>query len=196
MCPLGRQPKLAVLDTLPHTLRAIYLPLALIYARSENYCIGHNGALPWQLPDEFKHFNAVTMGAAIVMGRKTYQDHCSELPGRLNIVITSQQDLLLAPGVVRTHSLPCALILAKQKFDQIFVIGGAGCLREAFPLADTVYESVVHAKLQGDTFVDAFNFADWSTDLIEQHPADARHLHAFSVYRHRRSLKCRDDANA
>ena len=73
-----------------------YLSRGLIYARSENYCIGREGALPWRLPDEFKHFTGVTMGAAVVMGRKTYEDHCCELPGRLNIVITRQEDFPLA----------------------------------------------------------------------------------------------------
>ena len=165
------------------------MPFALIYARSENYCIGRDGALPWRLPDEFKHFNAVTMGAAVVMGRKTYEDHCCELPGRLNIVITRQEDLPLAQGVIRANSLQEALARAEQSRDQIFVIGGAGFLRDSLPLADTVYETVVHAELQGDTFVDAFEFEGWSTDLIEKHPADTEHRHAFSVYRHHRPIQ-------
>ena len=167
------------------------MPLALIYARSENYCIGRDGALPWQLPDEFKHFTAATMGAAVVMGRKTYEDHCCELPGRLNIVITRQKDFPLAPGVTRANSLQDALVLAEQKLHQVFVIGGANFLRDALPLADTVYETVVHAELHGDTFVDAFDFGDWSSELIEKHPADTQHLSAFSVYRHRRSIQDR-----
>lgn len=165
------------------------MPLALIYARSENYCIGRDGALPWELPDEFKHFTAATMGAAVIMGRKTYEDHCCELPGRLNIVITRQKDFPLAPGVTRANSLQDALFLAEKKLHQVFVIGGANFLRDALPLADTVYETVIHAELQGDTFVDAFDFGNWSSELIEKHPADTQHLSAFSVYRHRRSIQ-------
>ncbi len=165
------------------------MPLALIYARSENYCIGCDGAVPWQLPDEFKHFTAATMGAAVVMGRRTYEDHYCELPGRLNIVITRQKDFPLAPGVSRANSLQNALFLAEQKLLQVFVIGGATFLRDALPLADTVYETVVHAEFQGDTFVDAFDFKNWSSELIEKHPADTQHLSAFSVYRHRRSIQ-------
>ena len=164
------------------------MPLALIYARSENYCIGREGDLPWELPDEFKHFTAATMGAAIVMGRKTYEDHCCELPGRLNIVITRQKNFLLDPGVIRAGSLQDALVLAEQKRHQVFVIGGVKFLRDALPLADTVYETVVHAKLQGDRFVEAFDFRNWSSALIEEHPADTLHLFAFSIYRHRRSI--------
>ena len=122
------------------------------------------------------------------MGRKTYEDHCCELPGRLNIVITRQQNIPLDPSVIRASSLQDALVLAQQKRHQIFVIGGAKFLRDALALADTVYETVVNAKLQGDTFVEAFDFRSWSSELIEEHPADTQHLFAFSIYRHRRSI--------
>ena len=168
------------------------MPLALIYARSENYCIGNEGALPWELPDEFKHFTSATMGAAVVMGRKSYEDHCCELPGRLNIVITRQKNFPLDPSVIRANSLQHALIVAEQKRQQVFVIGGAKLLSDALPLADTVYETVIHAELQGDTFVDAFDFGNWSSELIVKHPADTQHLFAFSVYRHRRSMQERE----
>jgi dihydrofolate reductase len=165
------------------------LPLSLIYARSDNYCIGCDGALPWELPDEFEHFTATTMGAAVIMGRKTYEDHCCELPGRLNVVITRKKDFPLAPNVARANSLQDAIGLAERKHHKSFVIGGAKLLREALPLADTVYESVIHAEILGDTYVDAFDFRNWSTELIEKHPADNRHLSAFSVFRHRRPMQ-------
>lgn len=114
--------------------------------------------------------------------------HCCELPGRLNIVISRQKSFPLDPGVIRANSLQNALILAVQKRHQVFVIGGAKFLRDALSLADVVYETVVHAELQGDTFVEAFEFRNWSSELIEEHPADSLHLFAFSIYRHSRSI--------
>jgi dihydrofolate reductase len=187
--PISWQPTDALNWASPETQGIIGLPLGLIYARSENYCIGREGALPWQLPDEVKHFTDTTLGAVVIMGRKTYEDHRCALPGRLNIVITRQQDWPLAPGVHRAHSLSDALALAAHKRDRVFVIGGASCLRDALPLADTVYETVVHAQLQGDTFVDAFDFSRWSSKRIEKHRADTQHVYAFSIYRHQRSLQ-------
>lgn len=160
--------------------------LALIYARSENYCIGRDGFLPWNLPDEFKHFTDTTLGSAIIMGRKTYEDHYSALAGRFNIVITRQNELTLAPGVHRADSLPRALELAKEQHDKVFVIGGATLLEEALPLADTVFETVIHADLDGDTFVKHFDFTGWSTGLVGKHGKDERHAYAFSIYCHRR----------
>ena len=64
------------------------IELAQIYARSENRVIGVDGRIPWRLPDDFKHFKQTTMGCPIIMGRKTYEDHESALPGRLNLLVT------------------------------------------------------------------------------------------------------------
>lgn len=161
-------------------------PLSLIYARAENYCIGCDGDLPWQLPDEFAHFTRTTAGGAVIMGRKTYQDHNSYLSGRVNIVVSRNEALRLAPNVQRAESLPAAITLAEQGDCEIFVIGGSGLFREAFPRVHTVYETVVHADIGGDTFVDHFDFTAWHTQVLEQHPADGAHAWAFTIYQHTR----------
>lgn len=163
-------------------------PLSLIYARSENYCIGREGDLPWSLPDEYAHFTRTTTGGAVIMGRKTYQDHNSYLSGRLNIVVTRDKALPLAPNVLRAGSLAEALAFAEPEGGETFVIGGSELLREAFPMAGRVYETVVHATIEGDTFVDPFDFSSWRTDVLEEHLADAVHIHGFSIYRHVRDL--------
>ena len=59
-----------------------------IVAMAENRVIGHAGAIPWHLPEDFKFFKATTMGHAIVMGRKTYESIGRPLPGRENIVLS------------------------------------------------------------------------------------------------------------
>ena len=158
--------------------------VSLIYARSENYCIGREGDLPWELPDEFAHFTRTTTGGAVIMGRKTYQDHNSYLSGRVNIVVTRNRELTLAPKVLRASSLSEAIALAEQGGSEIFVIGGSSLLSEAFPMATTVYETVVHARIEGDTFVAPFDFKAWCSEVLEEHPADATHDYGFSVYRH------------
>ena len=160
--------------------------LALIYARSENYCIGCDGDLPWQLPDEFAHFTRTTMGSTVIMGRRSFQDHNSVLQGRLNIVVSRNEALALPDAVRRAGSLQQAIGIAAGAARPIFVIGGAGLYREALPLADTVYETVVDAQIEGDTFIDAFDFSGWQTEQMQRHPADERHRFAFTVYRHTR----------
>ncbi len=46
--------------------------LALVVAMARNRVIGNEGDLPWRLPDDLKHFKAVTSGKPLLMGRKTW----------------------------------------------------------------------------------------------------------------------------
>jgi dihydrofolate reductase len=160
------------------------MSLSIIYARSQNYCIGHKGDLPWNLPDEFAHFTRTTTGGAVIMGRKTYQDHNSYLSGRVNIVVSRNRYLTLAPKVLQASSLAEAIALAERGRGEIFVIGGNGLLAEAFPKATTAYETVVRADIDGDTFVSPFDFNSWRTEKLEEHLADDRHAHGFGIFRH------------
>ena len=162
------------------------MSIALIYARSRNYCIGVDGDLPWRLPAEFAFFKQTTLGSAVIMGRKSYEDHNSELPDRLNIVVTRQPDYTPVPGVRVADSLVAALALARDQGKPVFVIGGVGLFREAMPLADTVFETIVEADIEGDTFVDAFDFSGWGSERVLQHDVDAKHRFAFTAYRHSR----------
>lgn len=162
------------------------MPLSLIYARSKNRCIGTNGRIPWRLPDDFAHFKRTTMGKPIIMGRKTYEDHDSALPGRLNIVVSRQADYHVDEGVVLAASLDEAIKIAYRDNDDIFVIGGVSFFTNAFSMADTIYETVVNAEVEGDAVLPEFNFSNWKTELMQNHPADERHRFGFKVYRHYR----------
>ncbi|MEM7681550.1 MAG: dihydrofolate reductase [Planctomycetota bacterium] len=161
--------------------------LSLIYARSRNRVIGADGGIPWRLPDDFAHFKRTTLGKPIVMGRKTYEDHNSALPGRLNLVVTRNIDYAVAKGVEVMPSLEAALARAAQDSDQAFVIGGVGLFEAALPKAQAVYETVVDADIAGDAVLPQFDFTDgWTTRVLQEHRADERHAHAFTVYRHDR----------
>lgn len=160
--------------------------LSLIYARSRNHCIGSQGRLPWHLPEEFSHFEKTTQGRPVIMGRLTYEDQESALPGCLNIVVSRRSGYETAAGVELVHSLDEAVALAKTASENFFVIGGAALLSEALPSAGQVYETVVSADIPGDTFIARFDFSAWNTSLVSSHPADERHAFPFTVYRHRR----------
>ena len=161
--------------------------ISLIFARSLNRCIGNKGDIPWRLPDEFSHFENTTRGKPIIMGRKTYEDHKSLLPGRLNIVISTQPDYQTVDGVVLVHSLQEAILLAQAASEDIFIIGGVSFFVAALPFASVVYETIVEAEVAGDTVLPAMDFGAWDSELLQAHPVDARHKFAFKVYRHSRS---------
>ena len=161
--------------------------LSLIYARSENYCIGKAGHIPWHLPDEFAHFKRTTLHGAVIMGRRTYEDHQTYLPDRMNIVVTTTPGYRVAEGVFTVDSLPAALALARQHCEEVFVVGGARPFAEAFPDAQRVYETVVHTHVEaGDAFVPAFDFSGWQCERLDQHPPDARHAFGFTIWRYQR----------
>ena len=165
---------------------APYSTISLIYARSLNHCIGDNGGIPWCLPDDYAHFEKTTVGKPIIMGRRTYEDHESVLPGCLNIVVSKQQGYQAAEGIELVQSLPDAIDLASENSDEIFVIGGVGLLSLALSEANTVYETIVDTTISGDTVLPNFDFSDWNTELLQNHPIDKQHEFAFKVYRHHR----------
>ena len=85
--------------------------VALIVAVATNAVIGTGNALPWHLPEDLRHFKALTLGKPLVMGRHTYESIGRPLPGRTNIVVTTQ--LGWHPdGVLIAHSVADALALA------------------------------------------------------------------------------------
>jgi dihydrofolate reductase len=62
--------------------------VSLVVAVAENGVIGRGGGLPWHLPDDLRHFKAVTLGKAVLMGRRTFESIGRALPGRRNLVMS------------------------------------------------------------------------------------------------------------
>ena len=122
--------------------------LFLIYARADNGVIGHDGSLPWHLPADLKRFKALTMGKAMIMGRKTFDSFPAPLPGRRHIVLTRDRRWQ-AQGAEVAHSVSEALALAGDS--AVAVIGGAEVYAQFMPLAEWIELTEVHAKPEGDT---------------------------------------------
>ena len=159
--------------------------LALIWAQSENGAIGRSGRLPWRLPKEMAHFRRMTLGKPVIMGRRTFESLDGPLPQRTNIVLTRREDFD-APGVKTATSLAEALALAESvahidAVDEAVVIGGAEVYAQALPIADRLYVTLVHAELEGDTFIPAFEQDDWVLKRSECVAADEDNSHAFSL---------------
>lgn len=159
------------------------MKLSMIYARSENYCIGKAGGIPWRLPGDFQHFKRTTMGHTLIMGRATYEEIGAALPGRLTVVLTSRSGYAAADGVVVAPSIELALERASAHSDEAFIAGGARLYREMFERVERVYETVVHAEIEGDTFVPAFDFSGWAWTGLIDHAADERHAYAWTAGR-------------
>ena len=123
----------------------------LIFARAANGVIGVKGTLPWHLPEDLAHFRRTTMGAPVIMGRKSWDSLPAKfrpLPGRTNIVVTRQPDWQEA-GAHRAGSLEEAIALCGQNAD-IWVIGGAQIYAEAAPLATRAVVTEIDRDFEGD----------------------------------------------
>ena len=139
--------------------------LAVICAMSKNGVIGKDNGLPWNLPGDLKHFKETTLGCPIIMGRKTWDSIGRPLPGRTNIIVTRRGEVE-SDGIKIADSFKSALDLAKScsataRDNEIFVIGGAQIYKEAFPLANRLYLTRVNSFVDGDTYLEGFDEADW-----------------------------------
>ncbi len=167
--------------------------LTLVVAAAENGVIGRDGALPWHLPADLKHFKRSTLGKPILMGRKTHQSIGRALPGRLNLVLTRQQDYA-APGCELVHSLDEAVARAERDgAGELMIIGGAGLYREALPRAERILLTRVHGAFEGDTRLPAFSPVDWYEVSRSRREADAANPVAMSFIELVRR-RTRDDA--
>jgi dihydrofolate reductase len=133
--------------------------VSLVAALARNRVVGAGNRLPWHLPEDLKRFKRLTMGAPIIMGRKTHVSIGRPLPGRRNIVVTRQPDATW-PGCEVVHSLDDAIASAGDA-PEVFVIGGAELYAAAFPRADRLHLTLIDADYDGDTFFPAFDPADW-----------------------------------
>ncbi len=140
----------------------------MVVAVAENGVIGHQGDMPWRLPSDLKHFKAITMGHAIIMGRKTWASIGRALPGRQNIVISRNSD---APADGATWVTSPETAIAAVEGDCAMIIGGGEIYRLFEDQAEVVHLTRVHDNPEGDTFFTLSRPEDWVEIRHETHTA-------------------------
>ena len=164
--------------------------LSLLVAMSKNRVIGKNNQLPWHLPEDLKHFKALTMGHPIIMGRKTYESIGKPLPNRSNIVISRNSDFQ-ADGVKIVASIDDALKVAESIAEisdtqEAFIMGGAQIYQQTLPLAQRLYITEVKKTVTGDAFFPSIDLSQWQEIGREAHYYEPQDTHyAFVVYERR-----------
>lgn len=159
--------------------------ISIIVAVSRNGVIGARGKLLWHLSADLKRFKELTMGHAIVMGRKTHESIGRALPGRENIVVTRQKDYAAA-GCVVVNSLDEAFTSAGDK--EIFVIGGEEVYREALPVADTVYLTLIDHDFEGDVRFPEVDPAVWEEVERKEGTVDEKNVYPHVFFKYLRKL--------
>jgi dihydrofolate reductase len=163
---------------------------SIIVAFDEARGIGKDGVMPWHLPADLKHFKDVTSAVTgsslnvLIMGRKTWESIPAKfrpLPGRLNVVITSQRGYVLPDGVVRASSLQEAVQVfcdSEKKAGDIFVIGGAQVFSEAIkhPLCEKIFLTLIHSRFGCDV-----QFPDIPARFLQDGPSRSAYDHGQEI---------------
>lgn len=142
--------------------------LSLIVAVARNGAIGKSGDLLWHIPEDLRHFKAVTGGHTVLMGRTTYLSFPRRpLPDRFHIVLSttaSVEDLQVPEArrgdVVCVRSVEEALRRLPAD-EEAFVIGGGRVYEQFLPFCSTAYITEVDADFEADTFFPALRPGEW-----------------------------------
>ncbi len=142
--------------------------ISLIVAASENNAIGKYNTMLWHLPEDLKFFKNTTWGMPVIMGRKTFESVGKPLPGRPNIIVTTNQNWN-AENTITTASVEDAIKAADEtNAKEIFITGGGEIYKQTLPIADKVYLTRVHTVIDGDVFFPEMDSNTWKV-FFEKH---------------------------
>lgn len=150
--------------------------ISLIAALAADRIIGMENAMPWDLPADLAWFKRNTLKKPVIMGRLTFESIGRPLPGRLNIVVSSQPGS--AEGVTWVTSLEEALQAAGDA-EEIMVIGGGRVYEQMLKRADRLYLTHIDAEVEGDTQFPDYEPDEWQSTFSEFHDADKQNSHSY-----------------
>lgn len=155
------------------------MKVSIVAAVARNGIIGIENRLPWHLPEDLAFFKQTTLGSPVLMGRKTYESINRPLPGRLNVVLSSNASWTPAPNkdgtarsviaypgllpdggstqIATATQLPSVLQWL-HGFEQVFLIGGSNLYQQALEqnLVDELILTEIHQAFEGDAY-----FPNW-----------------------------------
>lgn len=143
------------------------MELSLVSALSPRRVIGAGDALPWSIPEEYRHFLDLVRGHPLFMGRKSEEIFGTDLPESPRWVVSrSAGDF---PGARHAPSVEAAVraVLADARargLELAFCAGGGSIYRAALPLANRMDLSFVEVDPDGDTFFPEWDDDDWTVE--------------------------------
>lgn len=158
--------------------------VSIIVATDENGGIGRNNRLPWHLPSDLHRFKKITMGHHIVMGRKTYETIGIPLSGRVMVVVTRNIKFKCDYCLVVNTIESAIQLAANNNESEVFIIGGGDIFSQSINLAEKIYLTTVHTKLDADVFFPKINYAEYKlihNENIDFYPGD-EHTSDFKIF--------------
>lgn len=157
--------------------------LSIIVATDQHGLIGKDNDLPWRLSADLRYFREITMGKPIIMGRLTHESIGRPLPGRKNIILTTDEGYQ-AEGCTVCQTIDQA-ISECDGAEEAMVMGGASLYEQFLARADKLYLTLVDAELEGDTWFPEWDKSQWHQLSRQDHSADEKndYPYSFIVYR-------------
>lgn len=153
--------------------------ISIIVAVAENYAIGKKGDLLCHMPEDLKHFKAITSGKTVMMGERTFLSLPKHpLPNRRNIVLTDVPGKTFE-GAETVYSIDEMVKCCHD--EEAFVIGGGMVYRQMMERADKLYITHIHHSWpDADTFFPEIDPKIWKQLSAEHHSADKNNPYAFT----------------
>lgn len=132
--------------------------ISAILAMDKNQLIGNGDSLPWDLPNDMRHFRSTTLGKPVIMGRKTFDSIGKALPKRTNIVIT--RDVTFErDSAFALHSIEALILMIKMDDEdpqycdeEYIIIGGAELIEQCYDYIDNFYITHIDHEFDGDVY--------------------------------------------
>lgn len=146
--------------------------ISIIVAVSDDWGIGRNNDLLWNIPEDLKRFKKLTMGKTVIMGKRTWESLPKKpLPGRRNIVITDIPAEKIENADM-AYSIEEAIYKCK-KDEEAFIIGGGSIYRQFMSYADRLYITHVHHNAAADVYFPEIDMNVWHVTEKEKFQATA-----------------------
>jgi dihydrofolate reductase len=132
------------------------LRITMIAAADEAWGIGLEGRLPWNRPEDLRHFRHRTMGGRLVMGRTTFEGLPSGLAGRTIHVLSSA-------AADEFATIDAALAkLAGEDGGEILVAGGGRVYAAALSFCTHAEVTRIPGRHGCDAFMPDLGAAGWT----------------------------------
>lgn len=162
------------------------MDIQLVAAVDQKGALGKNGTMAWYVPQELRHFKALTMGGVIIMGRVTFESIGRPLPGRISIVVSSKSSLAPATHIDTywVESIEAALALAQRDWPErkVWIGGGASVYEQMLEKASAVHLSFMPFAIEGaDVFFPPLDPTQWAL-VAENKVFDETHKRTLFTY--------------
>ena len=141
------------------------MDINLIAAIGKNNELGKDNDLIWRLKADMKFFRETTMGHPIVMGRKTFESLPKVLPGRKNIVLSSNE---IQDNEIELYKSIKEFLLNYKDYDgEVYIIGGASIYKAFIDMASKLYLTEIEAEeKEADVYFPTFNKEEYNKEII------------------------------